>query len=614
MSTVQELHQIIMSTVMFDDSTIDNLVSQSDVSYHKTYFDKNNKDTSKELVKQLAAQVVNTQLNNTDVNQVPIRTKTRWLLLLNNLSLYKPVRGKVFDAVKNMDAGLEEAMKKEGTMPFDSELGRMSEHVLVLLMRVCQYKFKAAAVNEFAEGNTQFGVQLLLAVLLKEPPYEFELRCNCISGLLGFTQPQAFFTAGESIEFNSCANFSEKIDFILALCMRLGAIQVVNDVVTPQLLDSQMVQPIVHLAVTNTMRAVMNIHAFATQGATQWRQHILLSTSFVDGVTILYVQAQIRSLESLLTVTMAKSTPALPPELLPGIVLSLKFMAFATFHMGQHGKAIRPMCSFIHDLTTLPLGAYMSHPQLGKTLMGLFTHLFHLVANIDALAGDDNCVQDLDELIPELRSQTLVGTIGNFISNEIGAAGGGAALESFHQNFYKIDADALVSQDSQSFQIIDQLFIKAKQQVGGAQAPAASAPPPQEEKKRLLGDMPSLGQPGSVPAHKEKKAPLSDAVAIKQSYVAPSKAAQSSNSALVCALNGHTMKCPVTSPYGHTFEKDTIEGWIKQQGSICPITGKPLSIDQLSVNKELQNQIMMAQVRQTMAQDNYEDNVDLYEF
>ena len=67
-------------------------------------------------------------------------------------------------------------MKVEGTMPFDAELGRMSEHMLVLLCRVQHYKVRAPDVLDFADGNVQFAVQLLLAILLKEPPYEFELR------------------------------------------------------------------------------------------------------------------------------------------------------------------------------------------------------------------------------------------------------------------------------------------------------------------------------------------------------------------------------------------------------------------------------------------------------
>ena len=616
MATVDQLHAKIVAVQdsSLTDGEIDELVTLSDASVHKQFFGKD-KEASKERVKEISSIVVNKFLNNPDVNVVPIRTKTRYLLLLNNLALYKPVRGKVFDAVKHMDSFFEEAMKKEGTMPFDSELGRMSEHVLVLLMRVCQYKFKAAAVNEFAEGNTQFGVQLLLAILLKEPPYEFELRCNCISGLLGFTQPQAFFSAGDSIEFNSCTSFSEKVDFILSLMMRLASIQVVNDVITPQLLEYPTVQPIVHLAITNTMRCVMNIFQFATQGATQWRQHILLSTSFVDGCTILYLQSQIRSLESLLTISMSQASPSLPPEMLPGITLALKFMGFATFHMGQHVKGIRPCCAFIHDLLTLPIGAFIGDATLGKQFLSLFTQLFHLMANIDALAGDD--VGDADELIPELYSATLKESLRKFANNEI-AAGGGQALEQWHNKFYAVDTDALVSHDSVTFQQIDEVFISVKQQRGGAPPAPAPAQAQTTDSKRLLGDMPTVGKSST---HGQKKK-LDEAVHIQQNFVAPkglaaavsATSSHAVNGEFVCALNGHTMKCPVTSPYGHTFEKETIEQWIRQQGSICPITGKPLSLSDLKVNRELQNKIMHAVVAQTMQQENQEDAVDLYDF
>ena len=81
-----------------------------------------------------------------------------------------------------------------------------------------------------------------------------------------------------------------------------------------------------------------------------------------------------------------------------------------------------------------------------------------------------------------------------------------------------------------------------------------------------------------------------------------------------CALNGHTMKTPVQSPYGHNFEKETIEDWIKSQGSVCPITGKPLNLSDLKPNKQLQSDIMQEVIRETMKHQTQEDTVDLYDF
>ncbi|KAF4700559.1 hypothetical protein FOZ63_012853, partial [Perkinsus olseni] len=48
---------------------------------------------------------------------------------------------------------------------------------------------------------------------------------------------------------------------------------------------------------------------------------------------------------------------------------------------------------------------------------------------------------------------------------------------------------------------------------------------------------------------------------------------------LKCALDGKIMTNPVRSPYGHVFEKKTLEKWFNSCGEVCPITEKPLNID-----------------------------------
>lgn len=605
------------------DEQLDEMINATDPALHKTFF-AGDKDAAKEAVKSVTKAIVEMFLNNPNQDAVPLRKKTKFLLVLNNFVLHKAVRQTVFTQIKACDGLFEDSMKKEGSMPFDSELGRMSEHVLVLLMRCMNYKLKAAFVNEFADGNTQFAVQLLLAILLKEPPYEFELRVNCITGLLGFTQPQAFFAPGDAIEFNDCASFSAKVDFIANLTTRLSALQVVNDVIAPMLLDFPTVQPLVHISVTATMRFVMNIFQFVSTGASQWRQHVLLSTPFVDSVSVLYIQAQVRSLESLLTVSMAQAVPSLPPELLPGLSLALKFCSFATFHMGRHAKALRPLCAFAHDLLSLPVRACLASDTLGRQMAQLYGNLFHFLSNIDALAGDDGVVDESqgDELIDELRSATLRATLRAFLSGEVASGAGGAALlEAWHTKFYSVDTDALVSQDCATFQEIDGLFVELKK----SSAPAAAAPAPAPAAAAraaggsgLLGDMPTLFKQAQANAPKKAAAVAgAEPVFVQQTLVAPKKASAPSAevpSQFVCALNGHTMKNPVVSPYGHTFEKDTIEQWLKQQGSVCPLTGKPLSIADLKPNKAVQSEIMKMVVQQSMSSYNQENDSDLYDF
>lgn len=614
MATVQDVAERLKASAAISEPELESLIAASDVMNHKVFLSG---DGVKEAVRYISTVFVEQFFNNPDPNQVPIRRKTKFVLVLNNFALNKGLRSTVLNALKNMDSIFEESMKKEGTMPFDSELGRMSEHVLVLLMRVCNYKLKAAQVHEFAENNTQFAVQLLLAILLKEPPYEFELRCNCISGLLGFTQPQAFFQVTDKIELQECGKFNEKVDFISNLMLRLSAVHVVNDVLATNLLEFPTVQPVCHLACVNIMRCIMNIFQFVSQGATQWRQHVLLSTNFIDATAILYVQNQTRTLESALTVNLTGRAPSVAPDLLPGIGLALKFMAFGTFHMGRHAACLRPLCTFFYDMLQLPVHLCFVDDKLTTQLVGMYTQLFHFMANIDALAGDSGITEDPSDLIPELQSQSLKKSIADFIKAELAVAGQ-QTIAKFHTKFATVENDALVAHDCRTFQDIDAIFqaaLAAAAPAAPAPAPAAPVAQPAEPKKSLLGDMPALGKPKNEP----KQAVAQEPVQIQQSFVAPKPSAAAapsaaSNSRVVCALNGHTLKVPVDSPYGHTFEKETIEQWIRQQGPVCPITGKPLRIEDLKPNKTLQNEIMQLVVQQSMSAVNQEDDMDLYDF
>lgn len=49
----------------------------------------------------------------------------------------------------------------------------------------------------------------------------------------------------------------------------------------------------------------------------------------------------------------------------------------------------------------------------------------------------------------------------------------------------------------------------------------------------------------------------------------------------LCPLTGEIMNDPVVSPYGNVFERAEIEKYLKIQ-DLCPLTGKPLKISQLT--------------------------------
>lgn len=610
MPTIFDIQAALKANPTVADAQLDQWIADSDVSKASTFFAGGDATGA---AREISTTFVQKYLNNNNQSEVPIRRKTKFLLVLNNFSLYKPVVPVVFEAIKDLDDIFEESMKAEGKMAFDSELGRMSEHVLVLMMRCMGYAIKAQEVHEFAEHNTQFAVQLLLAVLLKEPPYEFELRCNCISGLLGFTTPQAFFSAsgGQAIDFHECTGFTAKIDFTLNLMLRLSALQVLNDVITQQMYDHATIQPLEGAAVVNTMRCVMNIFQFSSQASTQWRQHVLLSTTFIDGATILYIQGQLKALETLLTINSTN----VPMDVIRGLGVAVKFMGFATYHMGQHGRAIRPMCSFIYNLLTLPIHRFLGNAAATTAIRNVYVYFLQFLANIDALAGDD-VVEDTEDLIPELTSAEIRTAVTKFLANEVLGFAGQAELAAWHKRFTTAEPNTLVAEDSKTFQEIDSIFKQLLSQP--KPEPTAVAPAATASAATVIADMPTLAKKSADTTAKKKKKKADTSKAAEAVAYVPTgapvipKASTGNTTKYVCALTGNTMKNPVTSPYGHTYEKEAIEQYIATKGPSCPITGKPLNVSDLQPNKALQNEIMQEVIRESMSTANQQN--DMYDF
>eukprot|EP01062_Namystynia_karyoxenos_P011390 TRINITY_DN14070_c0_g1_i1.p1 TRINITY_DN14070_c0_g1~~TRINITY_DN14070_c0_g1_i1.p1 ORF type:complete len:625 (+),score=249.77 TRINITY_DN14070_c0_g1_i1:106-1980(+) len=602
------------------DDEVFRLIDQTDEANHNTFFQGGDYD-AKALQSFLDTMVL--QLNSKECHE---HKKTRLLIVLNNVAMRKETRPAIFSAIKTLDFAMETSMKVEGTMPFDSELGRMSEHMLVLLCRVQNFKIKAHQVLEFAEGNVQFAVQLLLAILLKEPPYEFELRVNCMTGLLGFSHPSAFFTAeaADSIQERALEDFEEKVNQICKLSKRLLVMQVVAEAINPHLLQEGPVLPVVHVACQSIMRFVTHIFTYATQQATAFRQHIITSTTFIDQVVVPYVCKLIHQVaqafemhDQKMNVTTGfnplkpppRAAASVPKEVTQGLTCSLRFLALCTFHMGSYGRTLRFINSFTHDLLRLPLEGFVAKNP------AIFGALLQFNCNIDALAGEERLPQ-AEHLPMECTSEYIAGNISAMLSGL-----GQRDLTQLQRMFHKT-ADTLLARDVETFNRIDEMITQAIEQ-REKQGPVAVEDGAAKASGdfRLLGDLPDPAKSRQVDKVtgadlEEKGAVQTDDALVRPHQLSERDVLSVEGGAPAdfrCALNGHLMKCPVKSPYGHHFEKETIEKWLSTAGSTCPFTGKPLTIKDLEDDHELHGTIMAWHIKEQM-KTNDEDDFDVYDF
>lgn len=123
---------------------------------------------------------------------------------------------------------------------------------------------------------------------------------------------------------------------------------------------------------------------------------------------------------------------------------------------------------------------------------------------------------------------------------------------------------------------------------------AVMAAQPAEARPAILSalDLPKL--PGQLPREplQQQEAPkkqrLNRAALLKVRGVDLCSAPQE----LRCAIDGRLLGSPVVSPYGHVFEKETLETWMATCGSVCPVTGQPLRLEECQEDRATERKVL----------------------
>merc|ERR1719424_2064386 len=103
--------------------------------------------------------------------------------------------------------------------------------------------------------------------------------------------------------------------------------------------------------------------------------------------------------------------------------------------------------------------------------------------------------------------------------------------------------------------------------------PQAAAP------SRFLGDLPCLTPAAApVPAPVKKE---------KAKIKITSRSVVDCPEDMRCAIDGKVCINPVRSCYGHLFEKKTLDKWFANVGSVCPVTSKPLRVEECQQDAEM---------------------------
>jgi len=128
-------------------------------------------------------------------------------------------------------------------------------------------------------------------------------------------------------------------------------------------------------------------------------------------------------------------------------------------------------------------------------------------------------------------------------------------------------------------QISPEAFEQPREEV---QAAAAAVP---SSGGKFLSDLPSLNTGAPAPTSPSNKKDKGKIRITSRSVVdCPEE--------MRCAIDGKVCINPVRSPYGHLFEKKTLERWMANCGSVCPATSKPLRIEECQPDAEMKKRIV----------------------
>jgi len=99
----------------------------------------------------------------------------------------------------------------------------------------------------------------------------------------------------------------------------------------------------------------------------------------------------------------------------------------------------------------------------------------------------------------------------------------------------------------------------------------------------LLGDLPSLAPGGASTTDAPKK---------KTKIRITSRKVIDAPEDMRCAIDGKICTNPMRSQYGHLFEKKTLEQWFNTCGSVCPVTEKPLKMEECFADSDMKKRII----------------------
>ena len=629
------------------------LVSLSQTSPDDFYED----DTLSRMVKLL--------LNAESDKKADKDTRLDVLTILSNLAATSEGkrRDDIREALDNVNDFMEKYLEKESSGS-EPELHKL---MLLLLARCFEYSIKTEDLLELCRGDRALGLETVVGLLEDGETYTTELRrkqapamgrmgqwehrlvchrhetplvlqlCRLVRG---FTLPQSYFAAGEKLLEKDIASFSDEMNLLLEITLKSRLVEKLSLACYEGLfaVSDDDLKEDEHRSIACVHSFLQNMYFYATSKTEVYRRHLLCDTPLIQRLVLPYLERGAAQAASLQCHADSygrgdfKKRQSVKP-LAAGVSASLRTLVVASFR----APPTRTVVALLKRLN--PTAALLEAPSFVAAHDRIFALLLLLNANMGALELGREA-ESKDENPHEL-------------------------LHGLARVYQMIDGDARervrrivkesgalpVARDTPSFAAVLQMLndgasaaqLEYVRGSPGARSPISPLAPSdsddgadtpeytsraeakadslrrqrdaKEAKPRsLLGDLPSLERrrPEVEDDDDDYVEPALEVYRARQSDDVPPE--------FRCAINGHLLKEPARTPQGLVFERATIKLWLETRGSVCPLTGEALTLDDLIDDRDLRARIVswqLAKTQKTLATSvsaAHGDEDDLYDF
>eukprot|EP00941_MAST-03F_sp_MAST-3F-sp1_P006529 g6529.t1 len=260
-----------------------------------------------------------------------LKLKLDVLLIFAECATVKRYRNLMLEFMNGITNVFDENLndKLEGKRSFGTKIGRLHELVLIILVRLLDYKLEASSFLQLLNGDLSISLHLLIAVF-KVPSYEDAVILQLVHLLSDFVNP-SFHVTGKKTKLEY-ANFSAHVTKIQQQCLRQSLVKNISISLYNRFLKD-MSSPVTvtgHQVLTVFFRFVLGVFTFSSK-AQEWRQHLLVTSEIMDLLLVPTCKSCAKFSPALLELGWVED-----PIVRPTLSSSLRLLVLCNFEMEQY--------------------------------------------------------------------------------------------------------------------------------------------------------------------------------------------------------------------------------------------------------------------------------------